>query len=202
MARIDHLAVAATSLGDGRDHVERVLGVALSEVGHHPYMGTHNRLLGLGPGLYLEVIAIDPAAPRPDFPRWFDLDRFAGPPRLTNWIAATDDLDADLAAAPVGAGRATALTRGDFRWRIGIPETGVMPFDNLYPALIQWDGALHPAQRLPDRGVRLLALEVTVPDPSAYAAALPAIDDDRLWILPGPPGLRARFATPGGEAWL
>ncbi len=202
VAEIDHLAIAAVTLEEGRAHVEAALGVTLSDVGHHPHMGTHNRLLGLGPGLYVEVIAIDPAAPRPPFPRWFDLDRFTGPPRLGNWIVRTGDLDAALAAAPEGAGVATALTRGDFRWRIGIPGSGRLPFDEMFPALIQWDGPLHPAQRLPDQGIRLLALEVTTPDPAALAAALPDIEDDRLWLLPGPPGLRARLATPGGEAWL
>ena len=61
-------------------------------------MATHNRLLGLG-DLYLEVIAADPSAPRPAWPRWFDLDRFTGAPRLTNWICACDDLEAAVAAA-------------------------------------------------------------------------------------------------------
>ncbi|MFN0114117.1 MAG: VOC family protein [Paracoccaceae bacterium] len=202
MAEIDHVAVAAASLEDGRAWVEALLGTSLSAIGQHAYMGTHNRLLGLGPGLYLEVIAIDPAAPRPAVPRWFDLDRFTGPPRITNWIVRTGDLDAALAAAPAGAGRATALARGDFRWRIGIPETGVLPFGDTFPALIEWEGAAHPADRLPDQGIRLTALEISTPDPAALAAALPGINDDRLWIVPGVEAIRACLTTPGGEVWL
>ena len=54
--------------------------------------GTHNLLLGLDDGLYLEVISIDPGAPQPAFPRWFDLDRFSGVPRISNWICRTDAL--------------------------------------------------------------------------------------------------------------
>jgi hypothetical protein len=44
-------------------------------------MGTHNRLLKLGEGFYLELIAIDPQAPPPGRPRWFGLDRLELPVR-------------------------------------------------------------------------------------------------------------------------
>jgi hypothetical protein len=97
--RLDHLAVSAMSLEEGVAHVEAALGVALAPGGQHPLMATHNRLLGLG-DVYLEVIAADPAAPPPARPRWFDLDRFRGTPRLTNWILACDDLEAELAQGP------------------------------------------------------------------------------------------------------
>ena len=103
---LDHIAISAETLEAGADWVEMALGVPLAGGGKHPHMGTHNRLLSLG-DLYLEVIAIDPAAPMPAHPRWFDLDHFAGPPRLTNWICRTSDLDAALAAAPKGTGTAT-----------------------------------------------------------------------------------------------
>jgi hypothetical protein len=88
MLTFDHIAISANSLGDGVDMVEAALGVALAGGGEHPHMATHNRLLGLG-DLYLEVIAANPAAPRPAWPRWFDLDNFDGPPRLTNWVASS-----------------------------------------------------------------------------------------------------------------
>jgi hypothetical protein len=63
-------------------------------------MGTWNRLLSLGPEEYFELIAIEPGAPGPAQPRWFDLDNFAGPTRATTWICRCDDLDAALALAP------------------------------------------------------------------------------------------------------
>ena len=77
MLAIDHIAVSAATLEDGSEWVEMALGVPLTGGGKHPHMGTHNRLLSLG-DLYLEVIAVDPAAPKPGYPRWFDLDHFAG----------------------------------------------------------------------------------------------------------------------------
>jgi hypothetical protein len=202
LAEIAHIVLSAATLDDGVAHVAALLGTTFSDIGHHPYMGTHNRLVGLGPGLYLEVIAIDPAAPHPGRARWFGLDHFSGPPRLTNWMVRTGDLDADLARCPPGTGSAVFLSRNDFRWRVALGDTGRFPFDDIFPGLIQWEGDAHPAARLPDQGIRLLALEVSTPDPAALAAALPGIDDSRLWIVQGATGIRAQLSTPRGDAWL
>jgi hypothetical protein len=198
--RLDHLAVSALSLDEGVAAVESALGVPLSGGGQHPHMATHNRLLGLG-DIYLEVIAADPSAPRPTWPRWFDLDHFTGPPRLTNWIAATDDLATALSNAPEGTGTATTLTRGDYRWQMAIPATGRLPFDNAFPALIQWHGPLHPARALPDSGIRLTLLEIAHPQADALRAALP-LTDPRVQITQGPKALRASFTTPHGPRHL
>lgn len=201
--RLDHLAVSAATLADGVAAVEAALGVALAPGGVHPHMGTHNRLLALG-DLYLEVIAPDPAAPRPLWPRWFDLDRFSGPPRLTNWIAACDDLEAEIARGPDGVGTPVALERGDLRWRMAVPATGRLPFDDAFPALIEWQGSAHPTQRLPEAGVRLTRLEVTHPRAEALAGALAGrLDDPRVVLLAGPvKRLLAEFQTPSGPRHL
>lgn len=198
--RLDHLAVSAGMLAEGVAAVEAALGVTLAPGGVHPAMGTHNRLLGLG-DLYLEVIAADPAAPTLSRPRWFDLDRFSGPPRLTNWIAACDDLEAEIAFGPEGIGRPMALERGDLRWRMAVPDNGRLPFDEAFPALICWQGPAHPAQRLPDAGVRLIRLEIAHPEAAALTAALAGrMDDHRLAVVPGSaPALRAEFQTPSGR---
>ena len=201
--RLDHLAVSAMSLEEGVAHVEAALGVALAPGGQHPLMATHNRLLGLG-DVYLEVIAADPAAPRPTWPRWFDLDRFSGVPRLTNWIAACDDLEAELAQGPDGVGLPVALARGDLRWKMAVPATGRLPFDDAFPALIRWDGTLHPAGLLPDAGVRLLRLEIAHPQAADLRAALDGrLADPRVVIVAGPEkAMQASFATPGGTRVL
>ncbi len=182
--------------------VEAALGLPLGPVGHHPAMGTHNRLIGCG-DLYLEVIAIDPGATAPHRPRWFRLDERQGSPRLTNWVARTGDLDAALAGAPDGAGRPLALARGPYRWRIAVPEDGRLPFDDAFPALIEWQGPAHPAAALPDSGLRLRRLTVTHPEGAALAAWLaPRLTDDRLRVETGPLGLAAEFDTPRGPRAL
>ncbi|MDP3263671.1 MAG: VOC family protein [Tabrizicola sp.] len=198
MLRLDHLAVTAERLEDGVAAVEAALGVSLAGGGQHPHMATHNRLLGLG-DIYLEVIAPDPAAPPPAWPRWFDMDRFSGPPRLTNWIVASGDIAADLALAAPGTGTPVALSRGDCRWQMAVPADGRLPFDNAHPALIQWHGPLHPARALPDLGVRLARLEVAHPDAAALTSALARFSDPRVVIVPGAEkAMRATFTTPHG----
>lgn len=202
MLTLDHLAVSCTTLDEGAAAVEAALGVTLAPGGQHPHMATHNRLLSLGPDLYLEVIAADPAQTSPAWPRWFDLDRFAGPPRLTNWICRTDDLDTELSHAPAGTGTPVALSRGDFRWRMAVPASGILPFDNAFPALIQWEGPAHPAPRLPDHGIRLTALAITHPQADALRPALGRLSDPRITLHSGPQAMRATFATPQGDRTL
>lgn len=202
MLVFDHLAVSCGDLAEGVAAVEAALGVAMAGGGQHPHMGTHNRLLGLG-GLYLEVIAVDPLAVAPDWPRWFDLDRFHGAPRLTNWVARCDDIGAEVAAGPMGVGVPVALARGDYRWRMAVPGDGILPFDGCFPALIQWDGTSHPAQALSDAGVRLTRLTLRHPDADGLRAAFAGrLGDDRIAVETGPVALHAAFITPHGARVL
>jgi len=201
---LDHIAIGCESLEDGCAWVEAALGVRLRPGGQHERFGTHNRLLGLGEGRYLEVIAIDPEAPHIG-PRWFGLDSFAGAPRLVNWICATGDLDADLAAAPVAAGRALALERGDLKWRIAVPEDGSLPLGGGYPTLIEWAaGTHHPSDRLGTCGVRLLEWTVRHPEAEMLRAALaPKLAGAPVTFeVARAPAFRARFSTPKGEVLL
>ena len=204
MLVLDHIAVAAETLAEGAAHVEAALGVELSDIGIHDRMGTHNRLLSLGPGLYLEVIAINPDAAPPAQARWFDLDDFTGHPRLTNWIVRTDDLEAALAGAPPGMGVPISFARGDYLWQMGVPPDGKLPFDGAAPALIAWESALHPAERLPDRGCRLARLTVEHPEAEALLAAYPALAEvERVRVATGPvKRLWAEIDTPAGRKFL
>ena len=65
MLELDHIAVAGETLEAATAHVEAALGLKMDAGGVHVEMGTHNRLLSLGPGLYMEAIAIDPDGSRP-----------------------------------------------------------------------------------------------------------------------------------------
>ena len=204
MLTLDHIAIAATALGPGAAEVETALGVPLQPGGAHAAMGTHNRLLSLGPQEYLEVIAIDPAAPSPAQPRWFDLDNFSGPARATTWICRCPDLDAAIAVAPAGIGRPWDLARGELRWRMAVPGDGRLPLGGLFPALIAWQGPAHPARTLADCGVRLRALRLFSPRAGALGAALSGlIEDPRIGIHEADaPRMEAVFDTPRGEVVL
>ena len=105
---IDHIVVAAPDLDSGARH-RQAAGRGAARGGAHPRMGTHNRVLGMAGGMYLEVIAIDPDAAAPERPRWFGLDepamreRLRGGPFLAHWaarVALPDDLSAWQARHP------------------------------------------------------------------------------------------------------
>lgn len=199
---LDHIAVAGESLEAATAHVEACLGVAMQPGGQHAHFGTHNRLMGLEDGLYLEAIAVDPSAPAPGYPRWFDLDRFTGVPRIGNWICRTDDLDAAVAALPQ-AGVPVALSRGDVRWRMAVPNDGRLPQDNRFPALMQWQTRPTPAESLKPTGCRLTRLVIGHPEATRIEAQLaPYLRDARIVFDVGSTGIRAEFDTPSGTKVL
>ena len=199
---IDHLAITCASLEEGAAWAEERLGVPLEPGGKHPHFGTYNRLLSLSAGLYLEVIAPDPEAPAPGRPRWFALDEAAGP-RLGNWIARVPELAAALGEAPPESGEALDLTRGDLAWSVAVPPNGSLPWGAAFPTLIQWRAGGHPSDRLPDRGVRLLALEVGHPRAPRLRELLAPLRDPRVTVVTADhPSLRARLSTPSGEVEL
>ena len=203
MWELDHLAVTCADLATGTAHVAARLGLDPLPGGQHARYGTHNSLLGLGPGLYLEIIAPDPAAPAPAHPRWFGLDH-ATTPRLTNWIVRTPDLAAARAASPPGTGDPVALTRGDLAWTITVPPDGSLPLGGGWPTLIAWTAGTHPSARLPDSGARLTRLEIAHPAAADLARRLP-MTDPRIAFVTAPvpvPALRAAISTPAGERWL
>ncbi len=180
-ATLDHLVFAADTLGNGEDFLESVLGVRPLRGGKHASMGTHNSLLKLGERCFLEVIAIDPDAAAPARPRWFDLDRpamralLAQQPRLIHWVARTDDIETARRASPIDPGPMHTVSRGSFRWRITIPDDGSRPGAGVLPTLIQWEDARHPADDMPDAGVRIAALAAAHPEPASMRAVLGAL---------------------------
>lgn len=179
MAEIDHIVIGARTLDDGARYIEETLGVKPSKGGAHPGLGTHNMLLGLGSGCYLEIIAPDPGQPEPAHPRLFDLDdaglrtMLEAEPRLIAYVANTPALDAVVARlGPSQSGQVRAMTRGDLSWRMAFPPQR-QDMDNLIPPLIQWDSE-RAAKRIKDSGWRLTSLEAEHPDTQALHGALNA----------------------------
>jgi hypothetical protein len=187
-------------LEEGVAFVEQALGVELAEGGRHAEMGTHNRLLRLGPKLYLEVIAVDPEAPAPAHARWFGLDAPRRGARLTNWILRCGALDRVLEAAALDLGRPMAFQRGDFRWRMAVPEAGQTPLGGACPAVMEWQCRAHPAAGLPDAGCELLRLSISHPKAEELLAALPGLRRvEGVRVEVGPPDISARIQTPTGR---
>lgn len=171
---IDHLVIGAASLEQGVAWCEATFGVAPDAGGVHPFMGTHNRLLRIdGPGFantYLEIIAIDPAAPPPGRVRWFGLDdpavqaRLGSGPQLLTVVARTPNVEMlrwgliNFAADPGPALAAERPTpEGLLSWRILVRDDGALPGQGRLPVLIQWQGR-HPTEAMPPSPLVLQAV--------------------------------------------
>ncbi|WP_087751291.1 VOC family protein [Paraburkholderia caledonica] len=225
LLRLDHLVVSARTLDEGTQYVADVLGVAPAGGGAHPLMRTHNRLLNLWDGAYLEVIAIDPhadaaqesaaAAPRA---RLFALDdpathaRLENGPYLSHWVVRVErpkHLPTWQAQYPQRIPPIVPLTRGEFSWGLSIADDGAFPSwhgagDGVLPSLIQWDTARHPSESLPETGIALKALNGQHPQAGTVAAQLQWLGAAHLIKLhptddaAAPAALTAEFETPNG----
>jgi hypothetical protein len=210
LAEPDHLVLGAATLAQGVEYVADLTGVTPLAGGQHVAMGTHNALVSLGPRTFLEVIAIDPDGKAPSRPRWFALDdvrmraQLAEGPRLLHWVARTIDIAGAVNASRHEPGPVHPMARGDFRWKITIPDDGQLPGAGLIPTLIEWSGADHPAARLPDVHLRTAAIAGEHPDPAPVRAALAALGlSDSLKVTYGRyPRLAAMIRTPRGIATL
>ncbi len=217
-SRVDHLVVAADSLAQGVQWCEATLGVTPGPGGDHPLMGTHNLLLPIGtasyPRAYLEVMAVNTAAPPPGRRRWFDLDdellRLAvrQQPRLVHFVARTPDAAPALKALEhLGIQRGPLLhaeratPNGLLSWRITVRGDGQRLFYGGLPTLIEW-GSVHPAEAMTGAGLALQSVEVHHPRPADLAAAHAAIGLQGVTLRQGAPNLVATLTSPKGLVTL
>jgi hypothetical protein len=181
---VDHLVVAARSLDEGEAWLRERLLEPLAAGGAHPGFGTHNRLLRLGAGCYLELIAPDPAQAGLQG-LLFGLDQppvaeaLAQQPLLLHVVLrvlAPASLAEVLPRLDYDPGVPTPMTRGDLRWLITIPSSRRPAGNGLLPTIIDWGTTPHPSTRLPPSRVRLSGLRLTAP--TAIAAAFPVVRAD------------------------
>ncbi|UFN51045.1 VOC family protein [Roseomonas sp. OT10] len=193
MAELDHLVIGCDTLEQGTAWAREALGIAIAAGGAHPGWGTHNALAGLGPSLYLEVIAPDPAQPSPDRERPFGLDdpalraRLRQAPALLTYVARCDDIAALTAALGEDSEPPLRMSRGALSWQIARPRDSL---DGLVPSLIEWPGGVSVAARMPDSGMRLTGFVAEHPVPERVARRLAAR------------GLRSPEARPGSRPRL
>jgi hypothetical protein len=222
--RLDHLVISARTLDEGTQYVADALGAAPAGGGAHALMRTHNRLLNLWGGVYLEVIAIDPHAAQPADgatrrARLFALDdpatqaRLDHGPYLSHWVARVDRpkrLTTWQAQYPQRIPPIVPMQRDDFSWSLGVPDDGAFPAwqgagEGVLPSLIQWDTPRHPSGVLPETGIALKALKATHPQAGTIAAQLHWLGAAHLIALEpteGAAALVAEFETADGPRTL
>jgi hypothetical protein len=218
--KLDHLVIAARTLEEGAQFVTATFGVETAAGGAHPLMRTHNRLLNLWGGAYLEVIAIDPSAaasvesPRP---RLFALDdpamqrRLADHgPQLVHWVARVDRPKSLVRWREQYPGRippVAAMSRAGNTWGLTVPDDGAFPAwhgagDGVLPSLIQWDTPRHPSDALAETGIALRTLTGFHPQAQAVSEQLAWLGAAHLmYVEPttGAPALVAQFDLPDGS---
>ena len=207
--RLDHIVVGAHTLEQGVGYVCDLLGVAPPFGGVHRQMGTHNHLMQLGQGVFLEVIAVNPEGDPPEGPRWYGLDdpfvrqRIERRPTLLTWVVNTPDIHALLQRAKISFGTPQRIRRGRLSWDFGVPDDGRMIAGGLLPYVIQWHTDAHPAARMADLGCRLQGLAIHHPFPrwiETFLASIDALDLVAIRALPNnaAPYLAATIQTPKG----
>ena len=216
-SELDHIVIGCATLDDGIEWVEQQLGARPAIGGQHVTMGTHNALLKLGARSYLEVIAIDPDGVAPVRPRWFALDEpemqalLAAGPRLITWAVRSESLASACARVP-DLGEILSMSRGDFHWKIAVPETGSLAWGGILPTAIQWvsseDGVVrHPCDVLEDSGCELVRLQLWHPAAVLGTSGIMGMFRElkvmgSVDLAPGPKVLAATIRTPAGEVVL
>ncbi len=203
---LDHLVYAVRDLSEGIASIERLVGVRAAPGGRHTGRGTHNALLSLGQGSYLEIIAPDPEQPEPQQPRPFGIDTLKEP-RLATFAIGVTDIEARVTNArnagydpgpPVPMSR-TLPDGGDLRWRLTLP--GVRGGDGLVPFLIQWEPGPHPSETAPS-GATLVDLQGEHLHPESVTSMLSALRVNLAVTEAARPALIATIEGPNGTVLL
>lgn len=211
MLKLDHLTVIAPTLAEGVSHVRACLDLDVPFGRRHVDMGTHNHLLQLGGSVYLEIVALDPEAARPDRRRWFGLDEQAkvrrdweDGRRLRGWVARTDAIDAVIAGRARVFGEKVPLPAVDPTFDFAIPGDGSLPLDGAAPSIIDRRGKPRAMAGIADLGARLRSFSLAHPDPDAVSALYRDLDVDRPPVVLRGPRLRylAQIDTPAGPKEL
>lgn len=207
MLALDHLTVIAPTLAEGAAHVRACLDLDVPFGQRHLYMGTHNHLLQLGDGVYLEIVARDPDGCDPGRSRWFGLDDerqirrdWDAGRRLRGWVARTDDIDAVLKGREAIFGRKVGLPMDAPAFDFAIPDDGSLPLDGAAPSLIDRRGKKRSMASIADLGARLRGFLLAHPDPQTIGTLLKELGVDRPPLVS--PGselrYRAEIETAGG----
>ncbi len=216
---LDHLVYATPDLDASVRELAARLGTTPVPGGAHPGWGTRNALVGLGTGVYLEIVGPDPTQPDPDQARPFLIDELTDA-RLVTWAYRHPDPESIRDALElisrgtdeaVELGKVRAMSRarpdGDtLHWRLSDPMA--LPANGIVPFVIDWGTTPHPSTTLP---VECEFLELLVVHPAAERLR-PALDllrplreepqADLLLKMASEPGIQARIETPNGVVGL
>jgi hypothetical protein len=203
---LDHIVFGVPDLESSVGSFAKALGATPTFGGRHDSIGTHNAILPLRGGHYLELIAPDPSCPNPPLAIPWGLETLKEA-RLITWAAATKDIDAAVEHAKnAGYDPGTVIDvardtpEGDrLNWRLTLSRESAA--DGLVPFLIDWGSSPHPSET----SEALCSIEgfaAEHPDPESVRTMLGALGVS-LDVEPGAaPRLRGTLVGPKGSIEL
>jgi hypothetical protein len=207
--KLDHLVYAVPDLAASIESFEHRLGQAPRAGGRHVGLGTHNAILPLANECYVELIAIDPDADKPNHPRPFGLDSLDGP-RLVTWAVRSRSIESDVERARTQGydpGAVLSMSRRSpsgelLEWKLTLRADAIG--DGIVPFVIDWGKTPHPASIAAGQ-LGELELEMFCgdhPHPDAILQALDALNVEfELGVL-AERKLTARIKGPRGRMML
>lgn len=205
MLQLDHIMYAVPDLSAGIDDMAAKLGARPVYGGAHPGRGTHNALLSLGSGQYLEIIAPDPnqaGTAGEQAGTITDLRNLDGP-QIKTWAVATDNFERlhQICAEQGLAFNRLVMSRATpagptLNWELlFVSGHG---FGDLFPFFIDWLESPHPSATNPHGG-SLESFTVETSDAPRYSALMSAFSIDSIQVVPGADRLHATIRGRQGE---
>lgn len=206
MREIDHLVYCVPELKAAMEFFQFVHGIHFTYGGQHLTQGTHNALLNIGKGAYLELLAIDPTNHNIDPPRWMGIDLITEP-KLTRWAIKTNDLSSDVAILKEANPNMGEQFNGSrkktdgsiLEWGMALPLA--TPKVEILPFMIDWKTSIHPTESL-SKIYPLTALKATYPEPSVIEKPLKKLGIDLEVLEAKEVSLQATIQGPKGEVVL
>jgi len=207
MHPLDHLVYAVPDLPAALDWFAEHAGLRPAIGGRHLDQGTHNALVNLGQGAYLEIVAIDPENTTISPPRWMGVDHISEP-RMVRWSLKSDNLEADTerlrllnpALGTIHTGQRELTTGATLKWRMSLPQPS--PAVELLPFFLDWSASdFHPTDHMPEQ-FTTTQIEIRHPNPEQITEKLQQLDLN-VKATHGPvPMIVAHVRTPKGTLIL
>ena len=95
------------------------------------------------------------------------------------------------------------MSRGDFRWKLTVPNNGDLSECGVLPVLIEWPKGKNPAEAMPESNLVLKQITLFHPSPDFIEPILSAMDiAGPINIKLGEPAIQFIFKTPNGNTVL
>ena len=201
MRIIDHLVICVTDLYEAIDEFSEKCGVPVVYGGQHLSIGTHNALLNIGNGAYLELLAKDPTNPV-DAPGWMGIDLISKP-TFTRWAIKSDNLERDAAILKevnpamgyIFEGSRQKTDGSMLKWGMALPLAE--PLIEVLPFILDWKDSVHPTMDLAT-GCELIGLTISHPEPELVQSVFNQLGISIIVEKNPFAQLKAKIKTPRG----